>query len=114
MTGPVNALTELFSPGILTNTLKGIEAQAAAHAAGVNVTTGSGSYGGQASTCITFTSASNPTAVRYCASNSAGILTYFSAGGNVGTLTAYSPNPPASSFAPPAGATVQTLPAGTP
>lgn len=114
MTGPLNGLTALFSPGVLTNTLQGIEAQSAAHAAGVSVTTGTGTYGGLASTCITFKTASAPTAVSYCAADSAGILTYFSAGGSTGTLTAYSPNPPDSTFSPPAGATVQTLPAGTP
>ena len=114
MTTEVDGLTRLFSPGILSNTLKGIDAQVAAHAAGVGVTTSSATYGGLASTCAKFTSPQAPAGVVYCASDSDGVLTYFSSGGNVGTLTAYSASPPASAFSPPAGVTVQTLPAGTP
>jgi hypothetical protein len=113
MASAADGLTALFSPGILTNTLKGIEAQAAAHTAGVSVTTSSASYGGYGSTCITAKTSSDPAGVTYCAARSNGILTYFSAAGNSGTLTAYTSNPPASTFSPPAGATVQTLPAGS-
>jgi hypothetical protein len=113
MTGSLSDLTNLFSPGILTATLKGIQAEAAAHAAGVSVSTSSGTYGGLGSTCITVKSAAQPAAVTYCAANSSGVLTYANTNGSTVTLTAYTANPPASTFSPPAGATVQTLPAGT-
>lgn len=112
MLGSVNSLTALFSPGILTNTLKGIETQIAAHTAGVSVSTSSATYGGFPSTCITAKTSADPGGVTYCASDSNGILTYFTANGNSGTLTAYTANPPASTFSPPTGVTVQTLPAG--
>jgi hypothetical protein len=112
MTGSVTGLTNLFSPGVLTDTLKGIEAESVAHATGVSITTSSGTYGGYPSTCLTAKVPTDPAAVTYCAAKSNGILTYSVANGNTVTLTAYTANPPASTFSPPAGATVQTLPAG--
>jgi hypothetical protein len=113
LSSSVNGFTDLFSPGILTNTLRGLEAEVAAHADGVSLTTSSATYGGLASTCFTVKSPSEPTPVTYCASNSSGVLTYENAEGATVTLTAYTANPPASTFAPPAGATVETIPAGT-
>ena len=111
--GPsVSAVTDLFSPGVLTTTLQGIEAQAAAHAAGVSVHTSTATYGGQASTCATLKSPSQPNPVSYCVAKSSGLLTYSSANGTTVTLTAFTANPPASTFSPPAGATTQTLPGG--
>ena len=112
MKGSVSSLADLFSPGVLTDTLKGIEAESVAHAAGVSVTTSSGTYGGYPSTCLTAKVPTDPSAVTYCAAKSNGILTYSVAGGNTVTLTAYTANPAASTFSPPAGATTQTLPAG--
>lgn len=112
MKGSVSSLAGLFSPGILTDTLKGIETESVAHAAGVSVTTSSGTYGGYPSTCLTAKIPTDPAAVTYCAAKSNGILTYSVAGGNTVTLTAYTANPPASTVSPPAGATMQTLPAG--
>jgi hypothetical protein len=112
MKGSVSSLADLFSPGVLTDTLKGIQAESVAHAAGVSVTTSSGTYGGYPSTCLTAKVPTDPAAVTYCAAKSNGILTYSVAGGNTVTLTAYTANPPASAVSPPAGATMQTLPAG--
>lgn len=109
----VDGFTDLFSPGVLAKSLRAIEAEAEAHAAGVNVTTTSGTYGGLASTCVTASSQAQPTPVTFCAANSSGILTHTNASGVTVTLTAYTPNPPASTFLPPAGATVVTIPAGT-
>jgi hypothetical protein len=77
------------------------------------VTTSSGTYGGLASTCVTARSPSQPTPVTFCAADSSGILTYTNASGVTVTLTAYTPSPPASTFLPPAGATVVSVPAGT-
>lgn len=108
------AISDLFAPGVLTNTLQGIEGEVAAHVAGVSISSNSASYGGQDSTCVNVKSSAEPSGVTYCASNSTGVLTYFSAGGNTGTLTAYDGSPPDSTFSPPAGATINTLPTGTP
>lgn len=112
LSGTLSGLTNLFSPGILINNLKGLEAEAASHAAGVSVNTSSATYAGLASTCFTVKGPSQPAAVTYCAATSSGILTYSSTTASTVTLTAFSAHPPASSFSPPAGATVQTLPAG--
>ncbi len=109
----VDGFTDLFSPGVLAKSLRAIEAEAQAHAAGVSVTTSSGTYGGLASTCVTARSQSQPTPVTFCAADSSGILTYTNASGVTVTLTAYTPSPPASTFLPPAGATVVSIPAGT-
>jgi len=109
----LSAVTDLFSPGVLTKTLTGIEAEAEAHIAGVTVSTSSATYAGLDSTCATLKDAGHPQPVTYCAANSSGILTYSSAGGSTVTLTAFTANPPASTFAPPAGSTVVTLPSGT-
>jgi hypothetical protein len=109
----VDGFTDLFSPGVLAKSLRAIEAEAEAHTAGVSVTTSSGTYGGLASTCVTARSPSQPTPVTFCAADSSGILTYTNASGVTVTLTAYTPSPPASTFLPPAGATVVSVPAGT-
>ncbi len=112
--GPsVSAITNLFSPGVLTTTLQGIEVQTAAHAAGFSVHTSTATYGGVASNCATLKSPSQPGPVTYCVAKSSGILTYSSTNGTTVTLTAFTANPPASTFSVPSGATVQTLPAGT-
>ena len=108
----LSGITDLFSPGVLTDTLRGIEAEAVAHVAGVSTHTSSATYGGLPSTCFTLKSASQPNAVTYCAADSSGILTYSSTNGSTVTLTSFTANPPASTFSPPAGATVQTLPSG--
>lgn len=109
----VNGFTDLFSPGVLAKSLSAIEAEAEAHAAGVSVTTSSGTYGGLASTCVTARSQAQPTPVTFCAADSSGILTYTNTSGVTVTLTAYTPSPPASTFLPPDGATVVSIPAGT-
>ncbi len=112
LAGAFTGLANLFSPSIITNTLRGVQAAVAANGAGYVVSTSSGSYGGQASKCVTVKGTAEPTPVTYCAATSNGVLTYVNANGNTVTLQAYSANPPTSSFAPPAGATIQTLPAG--
>jgi len=97
---------------VITNTLKGVQAAVAAHSAGYVVSTSTGTYGGQASNCVTVKGTSEPTPVTYCGATSNGVLTYLNANGNSVTLQAFSATPPASAFAPPAGATVQTIPTG--
>jgi hypothetical protein len=112
MTSVVSGLTALFSPSSIVSALKGVKAEAAAHSAGYVISTSSATYGGLASNCVTVKGTSVPTPVTYCGSTSNGVLTYVNANGNTVTLQSYSANPPASTFAPPAGATIQTLPAG--
>ena len=113
MSSSVDGFTDLFSPGVLAKSLRAIEAEAQTHAAGVRVTTSSATYGGLASTCVTASSQAQPTPVTFCAANSSGILTHTNTSGVNVTLTAYTPSPAASTFLPPAGATVVSIPAGT-
>ena len=112
LSSTVTGLTNLFNPATIVSALKGVEALAAAHSAGYVIGTSSATYGGQASNCVTAKGTSEPTPVTYCGSTSNGVLTYVNAGGNTVTLQSYSASPPATTFAPPAGATVQTIPAG--
>jgi len=109
----VDGFTDLFSPGVLAKSLRAIEAEAEDHAAGVSISTSSGTYGGLASTCVTTSSRAQPTPVTFCAADSSGILTHTNTSGVTVTLTAYTPSPPASTFLPPAGATVVSIPSGT-
>ena len=110
--GEMSGLTNLFSPSVILNSLKGVSTQAAANAAGFDISTSSATYGGLASSCVTIKGSSEPKPVTYCAANSSGVLTYMNAGGSTVTLKSFTSNPPASTFSPPAGATVQTLPSG--
>jgi len=112
MSSVVSGLTNLFSPATILSDLKAVEAQATAHIAGYVISTSSATYGGLSSKCVTAKGTAEPTPVTYCGSTSNGVLTYVNAGGNTVTLQSYTANPPASTFAPPAGATVQTIPAG--
>jgi hypothetical protein len=112
MTSVVSGLTDLYSPSIIVSAIKGVQAQAAAHSAGYVIGTSTATYGGLASDCVTAHGTAQPTPVTYCGSTADGVLTYVNANGNTVTLQSYSSNPPASTFAPPAGATIQTLPAG--
>lgn len=109
----LDEVTQLFAPGLLTTTFQRLEAQVTAHTAGVKVSTSKGTYGGLASTCLIFTGPAEPASVEYCAADSAGILTYFRAGTTTGVLSSYSLDPPASTFSPPVGSTVQTLPSSS-
>jgi hypothetical protein len=109
----LSGIVDLYAPRVLSATIKGLESEALAHAAGVSVTTNSATYGGLASTCATLKNASQATSVTYCVANTSGILTYSSAKGSTVTLTSFTANPPASTFSPPAGSTLETLPAGT-
>ncbi len=112
MTSEVSGLTDLYSPSVIVSDLKGVQAEATAHSAGYVLSTSSATYGGLASTCVTVKGTSEPTPVTYCGSTADGVLTYLDADGNTVTLQSYTASPPASTFSPPAGATVQTLPSG--
>jgi hypothetical protein len=108
--GPVDSLKELFSPGVLVETLKGIQGIVAAHQAGVN--TSSATYGRLSSTCITLTGKKYATPVTYCAANSSGVMDHVNANGATISLTTFSSHPSASTVSPPAGAKITTVPKG--
>ena len=112
LSSELKGLTGLLSPSEILNDIKGVRAQAAANAAGFDVSSSSATYGGLASSCVTVKGTAEPQPVTYCAADSSGVLTYVSAGGSTVTLQSSTSNPPASTFQPPAGATVETLPTG--
>jgi hypothetical protein len=107
---PLASLTALFSPQTALNDFKAVQAEAAAHAAGYSISFSSGSYAGQSTTCANVTGGSSGP-VKYCVTKQ-GLLAYASSAGATFSLTSYSTSPAASDFALPAGATVDTLPAG--
>jgi hypothetical protein len=108
---PLASLTALFSPQTALAELKAVQAEAAAHAAGYNVSFSSGTYGGQSTTCANVTGTTG--AVKYCITKQ-GLLAYASSPGGSLALTSFSSSAPASDFALPAGATIMTIPTGTP
>ncbi len=108
---PLASLVALFSPATVLAGLKEAQAEADAHAAGYNLSFSSGSYAGQSTTCANISGAGNT--AKYCVTKQ-GILAYVSSNGGTFSLTSYSSSPPAGDFAIPAGATVDTIPAGIP
>lgn len=112
MAGTVNAFKEMFAPGVLVDNLKGIEGIVAAHEAGVSVSTSSATYGGAKSTCITLKGSKFPHPVTYCAADSSGVMDHATSNGSTISMTVYSGHPSASTFAPPKGAKVISLPKG--
>ncbi len=112
LSSSVTSITNLFSPNVVSTTLRGLGASAVARSQGVSISTSSATYGGQASSCVTVKGPTAPQGGTYCASNANHVLSYAAFNGNTVTLTAFSANPPATSFSPPAGATVATLPSG--
>jgi hypothetical protein len=110
-TNPLASLTELFSPQTALTELRDIQAEAAAAASGYTITFSSGTYGGQSTTCANVSG--KGTTEKYCVTKQ-GILAYGSSPAATLSLTSYSPSPPASDFALPAGATVETIPSELP
>ena len=109
-------LGDLGSPGIAGRSLQPEDcarrlqaAQAEAATKGYSITFSSGNYAGQSTKCANVTG--HGTSGKYCVT-AQGILAYVSSNGGSFSLTSYSSSVPASDFALPAGATVQTLPAG--
>jgi hypothetical protein len=105
----INALKELFSPGVIVNNLKGIKGIMAEHPQGFSASTSSATYDRLGSTCIHLSGQKLSTPVTYCAANSSGVLDHAQANGNSITLTAFTQHPAASAFSPPAGAKVTTI-----
>lgn len=107
---PLAGLTELFSPNTIISELGTYESELSSHVSGVKVTTSSGTYGGQASSCVTVTSSSNKST--WCTVKNKGILSYESSAGNSITLKSFTTSVPSSLFALPSGASVVTIPSG--
>jgi hypothetical protein len=107
---PLASLTALFSPQTALTELRAVQAEAAAHAAGYNISFSSGSYGGQGTTCATITGTG--TNVKYCVTKQ-GVLAYASSNGGTFALTSYSSSVAAGDFSLPAGSTIMTIPSGT-
>jgi hypothetical protein len=113
-TNPLASLVAVFSPETVLAGLREAETEADAHAAGYNVSFSSGTYAGQGATCANLSGLTGTdSTVKYCVTNG-GVLAYVSATGGTFSLTSYSSSPPASDFALPAGATVETIPGGVP
>jgi hypothetical protein len=116
----MTSIKNLFAPGQIESAVGALQAQASAH--GYTLKTFSQSYGSgsgskYSSNCIKVTGPKMYGAGTYCASTSYGVLTY-SQGSSSSTKTStitihaggYTANPPASTFAPPPGTTVVTMP----
>ncbi len=109
---PLASLVAIFSPATVLAGLREAQAEAGAHAAGYSLSFSSGSYAGQSTTCANISGAGHT--AKYCVTKQ-GILAYVSSNsGGSFALTSYSSSPPASDFALPAGATVETIPTGVP
>jgi hypothetical protein len=107
---PIAGLETLFSPAAAITALNGYQQSVAAHVSGVKISESSGSFAGQAATCVTATA--HGQTGKYCVTKQ-GILAYAGAP-NRGTyfqLTKYSKSPPSSLFTVSSASTV-TLPGG--
>jgi hypothetical protein len=120
----MTSIKNAFAPGEIKSALGTLETEASAH--GYTLTSYSKSYGWSSaasagaqysSDCIKVTGPKMHGAGIYCASSSYGVLTY-SQGSSSSTKTdtvtihagGYTSNPPASTFAPPPGTTIVTMP----
>lgn len=107
---PLAGLLQLFSPATAVTALQQAETEVAAHVAGVDVSFSSQTFAGQDSTCVTVNASGQ--SGKYCVAKSSGILTYEGTGSNSFELTSFSSSVTDSDFAPPAGATIETIPSG--
>jgi hypothetical protein len=120
----LSSIKDLFAPGEIESAVGTLQAEASAH--GYKLSSYSQSFGWKApgasgsqysSECIKVSGPKIDGTGVYCASNSYGVLTY-SQGSPSSTKTdtitihagGYNSNPPASTFVPPPGATVVTIP----
>ena len=108
---PLAGLTQLFSPQTELAELKAIQTEAAANTSGYHISFTSETIGGVGTTCANVTGTGTP--VKYCVTKQ-GVLAYGSSASSTLTLTSYSTSVPSSDFALPAGATIMTIPSGTP
>jgi hypothetical protein len=108
---PLASITQLFNPENAATAIQAAQAAAAAHSVGYNVSYSTQSFAGQSSNCATITSSS--VTGKYCVTKN-GILAYSGTASDSFQLTSFSSSVSSSDFSLPAGATIQTLPAGTP
>jgi hypothetical protein len=121
----MSSIKNLFAPGEIKSDIDSLQTEASAHGYTLSSYsqsfgwTGPGTSGGAtyASNCIKVTGPKLVGAGIFCASSSFGVLTYShgaSSGGKTDTITihagGYTSNPPASTFAPPPGTTIITIP----
>jgi hypothetical protein len=116
----LTSVKNAFAPGNIESAVGTLQTEASAH--GYTLKTFSQSYGSgagkqYASNCIKVTGPKMYGTGTYCASSSYGVLTYTqgsSSSTKTSTITihagGYTANPPASTFAPPPGTTVVTMP----
>jgi hypothetical protein len=116
----MTSIKNAFAPGEIETAVGALQAEASAH--GYTLKTFSQSYGSgsgskYASNCIQVTGPKMYGAGIYCASSSYGVLTYtHGSSSSIKTSTVtihsggYTANPPASTFAPPPGTTIVTIP----
>jgi len=122
LAGTMTAVKNAFAPGNIESAVGTLQTEASAHgytlkAFSQSYGTGSGTQ--YASNCIKVTGPKMYGTGTYCASSSYGVLTY-SQGSSSSTKTStitihaggYTANPGASTFAPPPGTPVVTIPAG--
>jgi len=108
---PLAGITQLFNPDNAATAIQSAEAAASAHAVGYNVSYSTQSFASQSSDCATITSSS--VTGKYCVTKG-GVLAYSGTASDSFQLTSFSSSVSSSDFTLPAGATTQTLPAGTP
>jgi hypothetical protein len=121
LASPMTAIKNAFAPGKIESAVGTLQSEASAH--GYSLKTFSQSYGSgsgspkYASTCIKVTGPKMYGTGTYCASSSYGVLTYTqgsSSSTKTSTITihagGYTANPPASTFGPPPGTTIVTIP----
>jgi hypothetical protein len=108
---PFLTIENLFSSASAVAALTSAGAELRAHQVGLKLISGTSTFAGQSSTCITVTTHGSKTA-KFCVTKK-GILAYSGISSTQNfTLVKYSSSPAASLFALPAGATVITIPGG--
>jgi hypothetical protein len=108
---PLLGLEDIFSPTVALGALAEAKEGIVSRLLGIKVSSSSGTFAGQPSTCVTVTVRSK--GGKYCVTKQ-GLLSYSgSSSSSYFELTKYSSKPPASLFSLPTGATTETLPGGT-
>ncbi|MGA2519724.1 MAG: hypothetical protein ABSG81_02770 [Acidimicrobiales bacterium] len=107
---PLSSLLDVLSPKTAVASLQAAQSALAAKTAGYDATFSSQTFAGQAATCVTI--AASAGSEKVCVTGT-GQLAYVSTSpSQVFELTSYSGSVDASDFALPAGATIETVPAG--
>ncbi len=108
---PLLGLEDIFSPTVALGALAEAKEGIVSRLLGIKVSSSSGTFAGQPSTCVTVRVRGK--GGKYCVTKQ-GLLSYSgSSSSSYFELTKYSSKPPASLFSLPTGATTETLPGGT-